>query len=58
MNYLSLELFFKKEEQTIDICYNIGESQKHCSRDFHGGPVAKTLGSQCRGPGFDPWSGG
>ena len=24
---------------------------------FPGGPVAKTLGSQCRGPRFDPWSG-
>ena len=22
-----------------------------------GGPVAKTPGSQCRGPGFQPWSG-
>lgn len=22
-----------------------------------GGPVAKTLGSQCRGPGLDLWSG-
>ena len=26
-------------------------------RDFPGGPVAKTLSSQCRGPRFDPWSG-
>ena len=26
-------------------------------RDFLGGPVVKTLCSQCRGPGFDPWSG-
>ena len=25
--------------------------------DFPGGPVAKTLGSQCRGPRFDPGSG-
>ena len=25
-------------------------------RDFPGGPEAKTLCSQCRGPGFDPWS--
>ena len=24
---------------------------------FPGGPVAKTTHSQCRGPGFDPWSG-
>ena len=25
--------------------------------DFLGGPVAKTLYSQYRGPGFNPWSG-
>ena len=25
--------------------------------DFPGGPVAKTLRSQCRGLRFDPWSG-
>lgn len=24
--------------------------------DFSGGPVAKTPSSQCRGPGFNPWS--
>ena len=24
--------------------------------DFPGGPVAKTTYSQCRGPGFNPWS--
>ena len=27
------------------------------SGGFPGGPVVKTLHSQCRGPGFDPWSG-
>ena len=26
-------------------------------KDFPSGPVAKTLHSQCRGPGFDPWLG-
>ena len=25
--------------------------------DFPGGPVAKTLSTQCREPGFNPWSG-
>ena len=25
--------------------------------DFPRGPVAETLCSQCRGPGFDPWTG-
>ena len=27
------------------------------TRDFFGGPVAKTPRSQCRGPGFNPWPG-
>ena len=27
------------------------------NRDFLGGPVAKTPHSQCRGRGFDLWSG-
>ena len=27
------------------------------SRDFPGGPAAKIPCSQCRGPGFNPWSG-
>ena len=26
-------------------------------KDFPGGAVVKTLSSQCRGPGFNPWSG-
>ena len=26
-------------------------------KDFPDSPVAKTLRSQCRGPGFNPWSG-
>ena len=26
-------------------------------RDLPGGPVVKTPPSQCRGPGFAPWSG-
>ena len=30
---------------------------KKIYRDFPGGPVGRTLRSQCRGPGFDPWSG-
>ena len=24
-------------------------------KDLPGGPMVKTLNSQCRGPGFDPW---
>ena len=30
---------------------------KPITGDFPGGPVAKTLCSQSRGPGFHPWSG-
>ena len=26
-------------------------------RNFPGSPVVKTPGSQCRGPGCEPWSG-
>ena len=31
--------------------------KKKTSGDFPGGPAVKTPCSQCRGPGFDPWSG-
>ena len=35
-----------------EICVGL----KNCNlRDFPGGPVAKTLCSQGRGPGFHPW---
>ena len=27
-----------------------------CAGAFPGGPAVKTLSSQCRKPGFDPWS--
>ena len=30
---------------------------KDVEGDFPGGPMAKTLCSQCRVPRFDPWSG-
>ena len=29
--------------------------EEEAIRDFPGGPVAKTLSFQCRGPRFDPW---
>ena len=38
-----------KKIYTKELIYKTGE--------FPGGPVVKTLHSQCRGPGFDPWSG-
>ena len=31
--------------------------QRKICGDFHGSAVDNTLRSQCRGPGFDPWSG-
>ena len=31
--------------------------QKDTCRNFPGGPVSKTLRSQCRGPRFNPWLG-
>ena len=33
------------------------QSRSASQGDFPGGPVAKTPGSQCRAPRFDPWSG-
>ena len=32
-------------------------SQKEKDRNFPAGPTVKTPHSQCRGPGFNPWSG-
>ena len=40
-----------KDETTLNKRNFIGQK-----RDFLGGPVAKTLYSQCREQGFDPWS--
>ena len=40
---------FQKDSGNGILCW------RNCKyRDFPGGPVAKTLGSQCRGPRFDP----
>ena len=53
----------KKSKKTLksSAVLNASDLLMHSSRktnegDFHGGPVAKTLHSQCRGPGFDSWS--
>jgi len=32
-------------------------TQKEKDRHFPGGPTVKIPHSQCRGPGFNPWSG-
>ena len=41
----------KEEELAMDT------EKKQQARDLSGGPAVKTLCSQCRGPGFNPWSG-
>ena len=45
----SLLMRMKEENEKAGLKLNI--------RDFPGAPVAKTLHSQCKGSGFDPWSG-
>ena len=47
----SKKKLIKKWAEELDIF------PKKTHRDFPGGPVVKTLCFQCRGPGFDPWSG-
>ena len=39
------------------IPWSVWGHKKSDMRDIPGGPAAKALCSQCRGPGFDPWSG-
>lgn len=47
---------YTTQSQTISVQqHDTGKTCKH--RDFPGGPVNKTLCSQCRGWDFDPWSG-
>ena len=48
-----------KESDMIEVTHS-HKAMAHTEsldRDFLGGPVAKTLRSQCQGPEFDPWSG-
>ena len=40
----------------LSILVECQETINNNSRDFPGGPVAKTLPFQCRGPMLDPWS--
>ena len=48
----------KKREDEAPHLEDLGRhSQEGVSRDLPGGPMAKTLRSQGRRPGFDPWSG-
>ena len=43
-------------EVSLGLWHNFGSKELTCW-DFPGGPGAKTPCSQCRGPGFDFWSG-
>ena len=49
--------FFIMTENTSKSLQNLPVTLK-CQQvmGLPGGPVAKTLKTQCRGPGFDPWS--
>ena len=47
----------KKLDMKEDLLYNFISKTSRDSRDFPGGPVAKTPRSQSRRLGFNPWSG-
>ena len=47
----------KGKESTCLICPEDTDALKNSHRGLPGGPVAKTLRSQCSGPRFHPWSG-
>ena len=57
--------FLVSKPETLLPCLNVGHLkgsdevglEKTANQDFHSGPVAKTPHSQCRRPGFNPWSG-
>ena len=52
------KIFFNQNKKKPGTKENIlYDSIKEKFRDLPGGPVSRTLSSQCRGPGFDPWSG-
>ena len=51
----SLREFYIQLEEIIINKYNT--VKRKCMQDFLGGPMAKTLRSQCRKPEFNPWSG-
>jgi len=54
-----LDIQVEVSVRQLDIyIWSLGEKLKNIdSQDFPGGSVARALGSQCRGPGFNPWSG-
>ena len=55
-------LMAESEEELKSLLMKVKEESEKAGlelsiRDSPGGPVAKTLSSQCWGPGFDPWLG-
>ena len=49
--------FYDKNSQQTEYRGYVPQHNKGHLRDFPGGPVVKTPRSQCREPGFNPWSG-
>ena len=52
----------ESEEELKSLLMKVKEKSENAglklnSRDFPCGPVAKTPGSQCKGPGLNPWLG-
>ena len=57
-----ITLMAESEEELKSLLIRMKEENKKAGlklniRDFPGALVAKTLHSQCKGSGFDPWSG-
>ena len=47
----------KEKDELFDCASQGFPANKDCHQDFSGGPVAKTLRSQCRDPGSTPGQG-
>ena len=43
--------------QLLSVCLLVRKYKNSSNRNLPGSPGAKTPSSQCRGPGFEPWSG-
>ena len=54
-NLCTISQYYVKCVHLRSLC--VDTQQETAIGDFPGGPVVKTPHFQCRGPGFDPWSG-
>ena len=50
-------LILKSLKMQINMFYHLEIATFNILGDFPGGAVVKASRCQCRGPGFDPWSG-